>query len=87
MPQPLSREASKALGYRELFAHLDGQATLEQTIELIQLRSRQFAKRQLTWFRQISECRPASEELTFALWCERILHEPILGVPSRRPLS
>jgi tRNA dimethylallyltransferase len=87
LPLPLSREASKALGYKEMFAHLDGLATLEETIERIQLRSRQFAKRQLTWFRQIPQCRPASEDLTFALWCGRMLDEPIMGDMSRPPLS
>jgi tRNA A37 N6-isopentenylltransferase MiaA len=32
------------------------------------MRSRNLAKRQLTWFRHLPECRPASEELTFRLW-------------------
>lgn len=68
LPQPLSRGAAQALGYKEMFAHLDGRATLEETVERIQIRSRNFAKRQLTWFRHISECRPASVELTFQLW-------------------
>jgi tRNA dimethylallyltransferase len=68
LPQPLSREAAQAVGYREAFAHLDGRATLNETIGLIQMRSRRLAKRQLTWFRQMPECRPASRELTIALW-------------------
>ncbi len=87
LPRPLSREAGKALGYKELFDHLDGRATLEETIEHIQTRSRQFAKRQLAWFRQIPQGRPASEELTFALWCGTMLNEPIMGDTSRAPLS
>lgn len=68
LPQPLSREAGKALGYREMLAHLEGQATLAETIEIIQTRSRNFAKRQLTWFRHMPECQPASAELTIRLW-------------------
>ena len=72
LPLPLSREASQALGYKELLDHLDGRATLAEAVEQIQTRSRQFAKRQLTWFRQMPQCRPASEELTLALWCEKI---------------
>ena len=72
LPRPLSREASQALGYKELFDYLDGKGTLTDAIERIQLRSRQFAKRQLTWFRQLPQCRPASEELTLSLWCARI---------------
>jgi tRNA dimethylallyltransferase len=68
-PHPLSREASQAVGYKELFDHLDGRATLEEAIGQIQLRSRRLAKRQLTWFRRMPQCRPATEELTFARWC------------------
>lgn len=65
---PPGKEACQALGYKETFAHLAGQATLEETIRQVQVRSRHFAKRQLTWFRHLPGCRPATEELTFALW-------------------
>jgi tRNA dimethylallyltransferase len=34
---------------------LAGQATLDETIDRIQTRSRQFAKRQATWFRGLAE--------------------------------
>ena len=43
--------ARQALGYKEVIAHLRGEATLEETIALVKTRTRQFAKRQLTWFR------------------------------------
>jgi tRNA dimethylallyltransferase len=68
LPRPLSREAVQALGYKEMFDHLDGRATLEETVVRIQTRSRNFAKRQLTWFRHLPECRPIRPELTFAAW-------------------
>jgi tRNA dimethylallyltransferase len=68
LARPLSREAAQALGYKELFAYLDGQATLADTIARIQTRSRNFAKRQLTWFRHLPELRMVSKELTFRLW-------------------
>jgi tRNA dimethylallyltransferase len=68
LPQPLSKEAAQSLGYKEVAAHLDGKATLEETILLVQTRSRQFAKRQLTWFRHLSGCQPTTRELTFARW-------------------
>ncbi len=41
----------KALGYRELMAHLDGETSLEEAVELIKRNTRRYAKRQLTWFR------------------------------------
>ncbi|HZU38416.1 MAG TPA: tRNA (adenosine(37)-N6)-dimethylallyltransferase MiaA [Gemmataceae bacterium] len=68
LPRPMSREAAQALGYKEIFDHLDGRATLDEAIERIQTRSRNFAKRQLTWFRRLPGCRPVSPELTFAVW-------------------
>ncbi|HQU45617.1 MAG TPA: tRNA (adenosine(37)-N6)-dimethylallyltransferase MiaA [Pirellulales bacterium] len=53
----LSRTARQALGYREVLEHLDGRQPLADTIERVKTRTRQFAKRQLTWFRSLSECR------------------------------
>ena len=38
--------------------HLAGRATLDQTVARVQVRSRQFAKRQATWFRGLVEVRP-----------------------------
>jgi tRNA dimethylallyltransferase len=43
--------AMQALGYRQVAEHLRGERSLEETIELVKLRTRQFAKRQMTWFR------------------------------------
>lgn len=54
---PLSRTAAQAVGYREVIAHLAGQVDLSTTIELVKRHTRQFAKRQLTWFRSLPECR------------------------------
>lgn len=61
----LSRTASQALGYREVLDHLSGRQSLADTIELVKLHTRQFAKRQGTWFRSLSECRsvPVSDPL------------------------
>jgi len=44
--------AMQALGYRQVVEHLRGQRGLAETIELVKIRTRQFAKRQLTWFRR-----------------------------------
>ncbi len=51
LPRPLSREAGQALGYPELRDVLGGQITLAAATTAIQTRTRQFAKRQMTWFR------------------------------------
>jgi tRNA dimethylallyltransferase len=55
--QTLGRTAAQAVGYREIFDHLAGKRGLEETKQLIKQRTRQFAKRQLTWFRSLRECR------------------------------
>lgn len=49
----LSRTARQALGYKEVLDHLDMGISLEETIVNIKRRSRNYAKRQLTWLRRI----------------------------------
>ncbi|MEI8062429.1 MAG: tRNA (adenosine(37)-N6)-dimethylallyltransferase MiaA [Verrucomicrobiota bacterium] len=44
--------AMQAAGYRELAAHLAGELTLPAVVTLIKTRTRQLARRQLTWFRR-----------------------------------
>lgn len=53
---PISQTAAQALGYKEAIAHIQGEQSLTETIDLIQRRTRQFAKRQHTWFRNLEEC-------------------------------
>ena len=52
-----SRSARQALGYREVLAHLAAKRDLNDTLALVQTHTRNFAKRQMTWFRSLSECR------------------------------
>lgn len=56
-PRGLSRTASQALGYSEVIEFLQRGGHIAKTIELVQTHTRQFAKRQGTWFRGLSECR------------------------------
>lgn len=44
--------ALQTVGYRELFAHYNGECSLQQAIENIKTNTRQYAKRQITWFRK-----------------------------------
>jgi tRNA dimethylallyltransferase len=44
--------AFTAIGYRESWAYLDGECTLEEAIALDAQRNAQFARRQRTWFRR-----------------------------------
>lgn len=50
--ETLSKTALQAIGYKEMFDYFKGEKTLEESKEELKLRSRQYAKRQLTWFRR-----------------------------------
>jgi tRNA dimethylallyltransferase len=47
-----NKTAMQAIGYHQVVEHLRGERSLAETIELVKTRTRQFAKRQLTWFRR-----------------------------------
>lgn len=47
-----NRTALQALGYNQVVEHLDGKPGLAETIDLVKVRTRQFAKRQITWFKR-----------------------------------
>lgn len=42
----------QAIGYKELIDALEGRCTIGEAVDLIKLRSRRYAKRQLSWFRR-----------------------------------
>ncbi|OQX99992.1 MAG: tRNA (adenosine(37)-N6)-dimethylallyltransferase MiaA [Bacteroidetes bacterium 4572_128] len=44
--------ALNTVGYKEFFAHWDGEYSLEKAIELVKRNSRRLAKRQITWFKR-----------------------------------
>lgn len=44
--------AAQAIGCKELYPYFRGERTLEDCVEELKLRTRQYAKRQLTWFRR-----------------------------------
>ena len=47
-----SSTAAQAIGYKEFFDYLEGKGSLEEAIAKVQMESRRYAKRQLTWFRR-----------------------------------
>ncbi|SFH61873.1 tRNA (adenosine(37)-N6)-dimethylallyltransferase MiaA [Planctomicrobium piriforme] len=73
---PPGRTARQALGYREMIDYLEDRLpSLDETRQLIQTRTRQFAKRQHTWFRNLEECREVAIEGTESVdeLCDRLL--------------
>jgi tRNA dimethylallyltransferase len=57
----------QTVGYAELFDYFDGKTSLRQAVELIKQHTRNYAKRQLTWFRKDTDLiwmNPLSPEIT-----------------------
>lgn len=52
MKVPDNAQSLSALGYKETCLYLNGSLTKEEMIQLIKIRTRHFAKRQLTWFKR-----------------------------------
>ncbi len=65
--------AMQAIGYRQVVEHLRGERDLAATIELVKIRTRQFAKRQLTWFRRHGNC----------VWLELQPNETVMEILTR----
>jgi len=49
--------AMQTVGYKELFSFFDGEISREKAIELIKQHTRQFAKRQITWFKNQTDAK------------------------------
>jgi tRNA dimethylallyltransferase len=49
------KAALQTVGYKELFDHIDGKISLEEAVQQIKVHTRQYAKRQMTWFKKDSE--------------------------------
>jgi tRNA dimethylallyltransferase len=54
--------ALQTVGYRELFGHLAGDLLLEDAVEIIKINTRQYAKRQMTWFKKDEEVKWAEPD-------------------------
>jgi tRNA dimethylallyltransferase len=63
------------VGYKELFAHFDGEYDLDKAIELIKRNSRRYAKKQLTWFKRDSDIKwfKPSELVNIISYCESFM--------------
>ena len=45
-------QSMQGIGYKEVLLYLDGLITLEESMDMVKQGSRNYAKRQLTWFRK-----------------------------------
>ncbi len=55
-------EAARALGYRQLAAHLRGEMGLAEAVEATKIATRRYAKQQMTWFRRLQGAVPVPLE-------------------------
>ena len=62
------------LGYRQLWAHLDGDYTLDEAVERIMFETHRFARQQYNWFR-IDNHKIDWYDVQEADWLDRIQHE------------
>ena len=58
----LSLTAKAAIGYKEVIDYLEGKCTLEECKELIKKRTRNYAKRQVTFFKHQLPCEEFSSK-------------------------
>ena len=65
LAQPLSREAGQALGYREILDSFQRPVPHAELVRAVQAHTRQFAKRQITWFRHLPDSFPVTPRLTW----------------------
>lgn len=77
---PVREECTTALqgiGYKEVLDYIDGVLSYDETVELIKKRSRNYAKRQLTWFRRNDEIHWLKAECAFSEAVEIIKREGV----------
>lgn len=53
MGVPDDAQCMRAIGYKEIIQYLNGESSLEHAVDKIKQNSRNYAKRQLTWFRHM----------------------------------
>jgi tRNA dimethylallyltransferase len=71
--------ALNTVGYKELFNYFDHKLDLEQAVEQIKLNTRQYAKRQMTWFRKNNNYKWFNPEDLGAMieYVENTMSEPL----------
>ena len=67
--------AMRSVGYRQLWAHLDGEYSLQEAEQRGVFATRQLAKRQLTWLRAEKLARWLDPETTESSWISDVRHE------------
>jgi tRNA dimethylallyltransferase len=67
--------AMRAVGYRQLWAHLDGDCDLTEAVRRGIAATRQLAKRQLTWIRSEKLAQPLDPDTDEVSWNRDIIRQ------------
>ncbi len=70
---PLTLKAFEAIGYKEVIDYLNGLKSLKEIKEMIYFKTRQYAKRQLTWFKKNKNI----------LWLEKVDFEKVKDISEK----
>ena len=79
---PETATAMQAIGYKELTAAVRGETDMAAAVSLIQQRSRNYAKRQLTWFRRNAQIHWLVQTLPLdfsAVFADAVAHIPFFA--------
>lgn len=70
---PFTLHPFKAIGYREIFEYLNGRKSLQDTILLIKQKTRNYAKRQITWYKKEEDVKWFDAGMDKELVCKEVL--------------
>ena len=82
---PPDAQSMQGLGYKEMLPVIRGKMALSDAADLIKLRTRHFAKRQLTWFRRDQRIRWLPADLVQSGQAVDMICERYLGGDSNEP--
>ena len=83
----LNLPAMRAVGYRQMWQHLDGDLDGEQVIERAVIATRQLAKRQFTWLNGWPDLRWIHTDEKGLLLSSELTKEAVVGLEGARPLD
>ena len=72
-PDQAHLQALQTVGYREFFAHFEGNLSREEAVEKIKQHTRNYAKRQLTWLGRYDQIRALDPQKAVAAHVEHLL--------------
>jgi len=73
--RPETHTAMQGIGYKQFAPYLEGKASLKEAVERVKIETRQFAKRQMSWFRREKDIRWLEADLGCEALTRLVLEE------------